>query len=76
MSELRGEFKLHYFSVAKELVMEGSVLSQSASEILLAEVQKHDPIDVNEGHVLIPAHPLQAHYLLLQNNIKDLLESY
>lgn len=72
--ELKGEFKLHYFSVAKELVIEGSVLERSTSEILHSEITKYQNLDLKKGHVFIPIHPLQAHYLLLQDEIKELLD--
>jgi len=73
MPELRGQFKLHYFSVAQHLVIEGSVLSQSTSEILLGELAKVENVEPIRGHVLIPVHPLQAQWLLLQGWVRALL---
>lgn len=71
--ELRGEFKLHYFSVAPSLVKEGSVLHQATSAVLLAELNRVEAVTLPKGHVLIPVHPLQAHFLLLQDWVRSLL---
>ena len=70
MPELRAQFKLHYFSVDKHLVFENSVLSKTTSEILFDELVKHETVELTEGHVLIPIHPLQAHWLLLQDWVR------
>lgn len=71
--ELEGRFKLHYFSVNRSLVIEGSVLKKSTSDILLAELRQYESVQLATDHVLIPVHPLQAHYLLLQDWVRELL---
>lgn len=71
--ELQGRFKLHYFSVDKSLVIQGSVLAKSAAEIIYDEVCGQAEIDLTDNHVLIPQHPLQAHYLLLNKEVRSLI---
>ncbi|WP_096086858.1 IucA/IucC family protein [Agaribacterium haliotis] len=71
--ELRGAFQLHYFSVDKSLVLEASLLDNSASQILADELKACDTVSIEPGHVAIPVHPLQAHFLLLQTWVRDLL---
>jgi len=71
--ELCGRFKLHYFSVDKSLVKEGSSLAQSTSEIIASEVGRYDSLDLANNHVLVPIHPLQAPNLLLKKWVKDLI---
>jgi siderophore synthetase component len=71
--ELCGRFKLHYFSADKSLVKEGSSLAQSTSEILYSEVSRYDSLELANGHVLVPVHPLQAPNLLLEKWVKVLI---
>ncbi len=71
--ELQGSFKLHYFSVDMHLVTQGSVLDQSASELIFSEVNKHESTEIDSNHVLIPQHPLQAQFLLLSNEVRSLM---
>lgn len=73
--ELQGEFKLHYFSVNKALVFEGSVLDQKTSDIIKSELPSTCSADISTDHILIPAHPLQAHYLVEQDSVKRLMAS-
>ncbi len=71
--ELRGHFKLHYFSVSNNLVMQGSALAKSASEIIFDELTRYEKVELAPDHVLIPVHPLQAHNLLLEDWVRKLL---
>lgn len=71
--ELCGRFKLHYFSVDKSLIKEGSSLAQSTSEIIVSEVSRYDSIALADDQVLIPVHPLQAPNLLLEEWVKNLI---
>lgn len=71
--ELCGRFKLHYFSVDKSLIKEGSSLVQSTSEIIVSEVSCYDSIALADDQVLIPVHPLQAPNLLLEEWVKNLI---
>lgn len=73
--ELKGEFSLHYFSVDRALVKEGTVLDVPTSEIVLAELGKTVEITLRKNHVVVPIHPLQAQWLLLKASVKDLIRS-
>lgn len=71
--ELCGHFKLHYFSADQSLVKQGSSLTEKASDIIYSEVARYDELALPTGHVLIPVHPLQAHSLLTQDWVKELM---
>lgn len=71
--ELCGRFKLHYFSADQSLIKQGSSLTEKTSDIIHSEVSRYDQLDLRPGHVLIPVHPLQAHNLLTQSWVKDLI---
>lgn len=70
--ELKGRFQLHYFQVDKQYILESSSISKSTSEIILQSVLKEVPnLTIDEGTCLIPIHPLQAQWLLQQNEVKN-----
>lgn len=71
--ELCGHFKLHYFSADQSLVKQGSSLTEKTSDIIYSEVARYDELALPTGHVLIPVHPLQAHSLLTQDWVKELM---
>ncbi|WP_420589171.1 IucA/IucC family protein [Bacterioplanoides sp.] len=71
--ELCGHFKLHYFSADQSLVKQGSSLTEKTSDIIYSEVTRYDELALQSGHVLIPVHPLQAHSLLTQDWVKELM---
>lgn len=71
--ELNGRFQLHYFAVDSALVNQGSILPQQASELILAELTRVTPVEVDAKKILLPVHPLQAQFLLLQGPVKKLL---
>lgn len=71
--ELCGQFKLHYFSASRSLIRQGSSLERATSDILFDEVARYENIELPDGHVLVPVHPLQAHSLLLERWVRELL---
>ncbi|WP_054114092.1 IucA/IucC family protein [Marinagarivorans algicola] len=72
--EANGKFKLHYFSVDKNLIKQGSVLKHKASDIIKKDLHSTVKLDIPEHHFLIPIHPLQACFLKLQPWVLELLE--
>ncbi len=72
--EANGHFKLHYFSVDKKLIKQGSVLEYQASDIIKKDLDSVIQLDIPEHHCLIPIHPLQACFLKLQPWVLELLE--
>ncbi|MBX2808866.1 MAG: hypothetical protein KTR20_09585 [Cellvibrionaceae bacterium] len=72
--ELYGRFKLHYFSVDLRLVTQGSTLSQSAAQLIADDIKQTKNLVLADNHVLIPQHPLQAHYLLLNKEVQSLID--
>ncbi|MBA4531564.1 IucA/IucC family protein [Brevibacillus halotolerans] len=79
--EQKGAFPLHYFAAHHSLVLEGSGLKQSATEIIKAElgqeVLEQDGIRQyakNEDYSLIPLHPLQAEWMLDQHSVQKYIK--
>ncbi|MBU1311748.1 MAG: short-chain oxidoreductase [Gammaproteobacteria bacterium] len=79
--ELKGRFKLHFFAATAELVIQNSVLAQSAEQIV-ADIARREPDAAlrqqaeqrcQQGMVLLAVHPLQAQWLVTQQNIQQLL---
>ncbi len=60
--ELRGGFQLHYFAVRRDAVCQQSTLSQACSDVLAAHAPRG--LAVDDGYLLVPAHPWQARWLL------------
>ncbi|GLQ32861.1 IucA/IucC family protein [Litoribrevibacter albus] len=79
--ELCGEFQLHYFSVDRALIEQGSILSQSAEAILQQILTQQSTamdtlsLPLSEDRLLIPTHPLQAQWLLHQDYIQQRIAS-
>lgn len=72
--ELKGKFQLHYFQVDEHFILESSSMSNRASELIHQSVLKAVPhLIKEEGTCLIPMHPLQAQWLLQQNEVKKAL---
>lgn len=81
--ELCGRFQLHYFAVSPDLVQQGSILKQTAEQIIqqaLLQETSEKTLDsalsdakecMDKGMLLIPTHPLQAQWLLHQNSIQN-----
>lgn len=68
--ELAGGFQLHFFLVRQDWIDQDSdapVPASAMAEAILAAGQA--PLHLPEGFGLVPAHPLQAQWLLLQPEI-------
>lgn len=72
--ELKGEFPLHYFSAAPEIIQQDSSMDVPAADILKQELVNRG-VEVPEGRVLLPVHPLQAKELLGRESVKELIKS-
>ncbi|WP_157828442.1 IucA/IucC family protein [Enterovibrio nigricans] len=70
--ELKGQFKLHYFSVSRDLVRQRSAITVSAEDIINATLWI--PSNVPADHVVLPMHPLQAQWLLHQDFVQSLMD--
>lgn len=77
--ELRGRFQLHYFAVARALVVQQSALPQTTEEMLSrliasdAQAQRALREANGRGEVLVPVHPLQVDWLLHQRHVRGWL---
>ncbi|PKF61555.1 short-chain oxidoreductase [Psychromonas sp. psych-6C06] len=75
--ELASEFQLHFFAVDRTLVRESSILPETAADIIQLIVDKAPNKErlasLNDTQQLIPVHPLQAQWLLHQDDIKTLI---
>jgi spermidine-citrate ligase len=74
--ELGGRFQLHYFSVARELVRQRSVLDEGTEKLIAGALGSGEP-EVRElaaaeqrEQILIPVHPLQVDWLLHQRHVQ------
>ncbi|GAB2908171.1 IucA/IucC family protein [Rheinheimera gaetbuli] len=82
--ELKGRFKLHFFAAAAHLVIQNSVLAQSAEQIvadiasLETDNKRRQQADRlrKQGKVLLAVHPLQAQWLVNQEYIQQLLSGH
>ncbi|MBH5320102.1 IucA/IucC family siderophore biosynthesis protein [Paenibacillus sp. GSMTC-2017] len=80
--ELKGEFQLHYFRAHKSIIKEGSLQAVTATNWVKEELKKQcgeeDSFVLDycqeDDYSLIPIHPLQAMWLLRQEEVKQLLE--
>ncbi|WP_318469990.1 IucA/IucC family protein [Photobacterium leiognathi] len=70
--ELKGEFALHYFNVARSLICQRSALSISAEEIIASSLETAD-LQISDEFIVLPMHPLQAQKLLHDPAILDLM---
>jgi spermidine-citrate ligase len=66
--ELKGGFRLWFFAVRSDRVIQDSASEQSATEIAR---ELFGAGAIAEGEVVIPVHPLQAHWLLAQAHVQD-----
>ncbi|TPG74761.1 IucA/IucC family siderophore biosynthesis protein [Brevibacillus laterosporus] len=79
--EQKGAFALHYFAAHHSLVLEGSGMDQSATEIIKTELGQ-GVLDLegvkqfvsNDSYSLIPLHPLQAEWLLEQQPVQKYIK--
>ncbi|QBM18979.1 hypothetical protein MARI_31220 [Marinobacter sp. JH2] len=73
--ELTNRFQLHYFMVHKSCVEEDSATALPASTMAEFLIKGgHPTLNLPDDHVLIPAHPLQAQWLLLQPPVQSAVE--
>lgn len=73
--ELTGEFQLYYFSVDAQLIKQGGSLDISTSDAIQKDIFNTQQWGIPDDHILVPAHPLQAQYLLLQDWVKKLIKT-
>ncbi|MCC2606951.1 IucA/IucC family protein [Planctobacterium marinum] len=82
--ELKGRFKLHFFAVEADLVIQNSVLAHSAEHIV-ADIANREADEAlrqcaeqqrDQGRVLLAVHPLQAAWLLNQDYIQQLIHQH
>ena len=81
--ELKGHFALHYFAVDLSIVTQASLFEKSTSDLIYDDLipfltsEKRRDVDtlVTSDFALIPTHPTQAHYLLLQDEIRTLIDN-
>lgn len=79
--ELNGRFRLQFFAARRQLVIQDSLLN-SPAEILGFEIACHGLDEAGRqrladlaasGYLLLPVHPLQAHWLHHQPHVRELL---
>ena len=69
--ELEGQFQLHYVAVHRDWVEQQSLLPQSAETLVREALMQSDhSVSIGPDEVLIPVHPLQAHWLLAQPRVQ------
>lgn len=80
--ELEASFPLHYFRAHASVIGQNSALGESAAALVKRELRE-DPVVSAEfvrdycgedGHVLIPAHPWQARFLMRKPRVCALVE--
>lgn len=70
--ELGGRFQLHYFAVQRRYVKQDSIAEHTA-EIILRSALGSDTLTLPNDYVVVPAHPLQAQWMLHQDFIQHAL---
>ncbi len=70
--ELQGRFQLHLFAIPRELMIQDSDCEQSAEAIIRSVFNTGAHCAPHE--TLVPVHPLQAHWLAFQTDIKPLMD--
>lgn len=69
--EFGGDFRLHHFAVARDLVRADSALGRSAEEIVRSLAPD---VPLGPGETLLPMHPLQAEALMLDPAVQALID--
>ncbi|WP_041524119.1 IucA/IucC family protein [Gilvimarinus agarilyticus] len=70
--ELQGEFQMHYFVADRKLVEQDSLRLKSAEDLIIdAFGGTSDTIALTYNEVLLPAHPLQAQWLLTRSHVQQ-----
>lgn len=72
--ELKAKFQLHYFAISRQLLDQNSLIEACVEQIInqMAEVDNND---IATDKQLVPVHPLQAHWLLHQDYVLQLIDS-
>ncbi|WP_298452481.1 IucA/IucC family protein [uncultured Marinobacter sp.] len=74
--ELADQFQLHYFMAQKSYVVEDSAAAVPASAMAEMLINGgHPTLNLPDDHILIPAHPLQAQWLLLQPAVQAAIQA-
>ncbi|AFY40274.1 IucA/IucC family protein [[Leptolyngbya] sp. PCC 7376] len=79
--ETEGEFSLHYFRAHKSIIIEGSTLEESATELIKTELRNDDAVSEafkatycgNDDYALVPVHPWQGRWLLHSEKVQNLI---
>ncbi|CZF85406.1 N(2)-citryl-N(6)-acetyl-N(6)-hydroxylysine synthase [Grimontia celer] len=71
--ETKGRFPLHYFSIDHALIKQRSAIPLTAEEVITESLPA--AADKPETHIVVPMHPLQAQWLLHQNDIRELIKA-
>ncbi|NGO00228.1 siderophore biosynthesis protein [Grimontia sp. S25] len=71
--ETKGRFPLHYFSIDRALIKQRSAIPLTAEEVITESLPA--AADKPETHIVVPMHPLQAQWLLHQNDIRELIKA-
>ncbi|WP_325891791.1 IucA/IucC family protein [Grimontia sp. NTOU-MAR1] len=71
--ETKGRFPLHYFSIDRALIKQRSAIPLTAEEVITESLPA--AADKPETHIVVPMHPLQAQWLLHQNDIRALIKT-
>ncbi|NTS78834.1 short-chain oxidoreductase [Catenovulum sp. SM1970] len=72
--ELKAQFKLHFFAISRQLLKQNSMIEACAEQII-NQIAELDSNAIDADKQLVPVHPLQAHWLLHQDYLKDLISS-
>ncbi|MCG7407367.1 IucA/IucC family siderophore biosynthesis protein [Paenibacillus sp. ACRRX] len=81
--ELGGKFQLHYFEAPQDLIEDQSSLPSSASELIrncllgdaAAESSAAELLELDTAKCLLPVHPLQAEWLMQQQDVIERIHS-
>ena len=68
--EMAGRFQLHYFAVKRCYIKQDSIAEQNA-ECILRSALGSEALTISDDYVLVPAHPLQAQWMLHQDYIQQ-----
>ncbi|WP_099238351.1 IucA/IucC family protein [Synechococcus sp. BDU 130192] len=79
--ETEGKFALHYFRAHKSIVVEGSTLEASATELIKTELRNDETVPEDfkaaycgdDEYALVPVHPWQGRWLLHSEKVQDFI---
>ncbi|MBV5262065.1 IucA/IucC family siderophore biosynthesis protein [Synechococcus moorigangaii CMS01] len=80
--ETQGAFALHYFRAHKSIILEGSTLQETATELIKAELRHDQTVSDTfkklychqDEYALVPVHPWQGRWLKHSPQVKALLD--